>query len=106
MINCTITGKVRQLSELKQGKKGQFLTFAIPENRYHKGKSTTTWHDFIAFGKLAQRLADFAKDDTVVSLQFRIDYDKADNNPRKYARLIVMNADLIEHYGRHDGDGA
>lgn len=102
MINCTISGKIRQLKQVNDN----LVTFAIPETRYVKRENITVWHDFTAFGKVAERLSRFAHDGTVVSVAFRIDYKKVDSAGMTYTNFVAEEVEFIDHFGKQEKEGA
>ncbi len=98
MLVQFITGTIRQISELTESNDTSRIQFSIPEERYVKGETRTVWHNLTAWGKTAERLAQYAHNGTVVTCQFRLDYNTASNGNR-YTNLTVTDLEMHANYG-------
>lgn len=92
-----ISGNIQQLSELTQTNGKSRIKFAMPEDRYYEGRNHTIWHNFTAWGPIAERLANYAKNGTVATVEYRIDY--RESNGHRYTNLNVTHVKFLANFG-------
>ncbi len=67
-------------------------TFSLATTRKYNGNEETTWHNVVAWAKLAEICADYVKRGQLVYVEGRIqvrEYEDRDGNPRKAFEIVA-----------------
>jgi single-strand DNA-binding protein len=98
MNQISIVGKAGQNPELKFTNNGMAVcTFSVATNRKVKDEKETTWHDCVAFDKLAENIAGSIAKGNEVIVVGRLEkrkYDKKDGTKAEKVQIIVDNCGL------------
>lgn len=98
MNEITVVGKVGQTPELRFTNNGMAVcNFSVATNRKVKDEKETTWHDCIAFDKLAEHIAGSANKGNEVIVVGRLEkrkYDKKDGTKAEKVQIVVENCGL------------
>lgn len=98
MNEITVVGKIGQAPELRFTNNGMAVcNFSVATNRKVKDEKETTWHDCIAFDKLAEHIAGSTNKGNEVIVVGRLEkrkYEKKDGTKAEKVQIVVENCGL------------
>jgi single-strand DNA-binding protein len=98
MNEITVIGKIGQTPELRFTNNGMAVcTFSVATNRKVKEEKETTWHDCIAFDKLAEHIAGSANKGNEVIVVGRLEkrkFEKKDGTKAEKVQIVTENCGL------------
>ena len=104
MNRAELIGRLGKDPEIRYSQDGKPITsFSVATTYKYKGEETTTWHNIVAFGKLAEICGEYLTKGKQVFLAGRIQnrsYEK--NGEKKYISEII--ASEMEMLGSKDGE--
>jgi single-strand DNA-binding protein len=88
-----LIGRVGKDPEMRAGKSASFAIFSMATTEHYKGETFTTWHNCMAFGKVAENIVKYVGKGSLVHVAGRINHrDYVDKSGvKRYVTQIMVN---------------
>ena len=93
MNKVILIGNLGKDPEVKQTEKIKFARFTLATNERIKDGKKTTWHNIVAFGKLAEIIEQYLKSGDKICIEGRIDVSKKDD--KYYTGIIAEKMEML-----------